>query len=86
MKTQWLDSIRSCADSNISLIWRIFDIVVLVIAGNKSDMKENRVVPQEVGVWYEMHDRKSRLFVKRRIFSMWKQVPLLEKVSLTCFV
>ena len=37
MKTQWLDSIRSCADSNI----------ILVIAGNKSDMKENRVIPQE---------------------------------------
>ncbi|KAK8807986.1 hypothetical protein WA588_006472 [Blastocystis sp. NMH] len=37
VKTDWLDSIRKCADENI----------IIIVAGNKCDMVQDRCVPQE---------------------------------------
>ena len=48
IQSDWLDSIRTCADENISLCGWISLWVVIVIAGNKSDMKEQRQVSQAV--------------------------------------
>ena len=48
IQSDWLDSIRTCADENISLYGWMSLWVVIVIAGNKSDMKEQRQVSQAV--------------------------------------
>ena len=48
IQSDWLDSIRTCADENISRGSWISLWIVIVIAGNKSDMKEQRQVSQAV--------------------------------------
>ena len=48
VKTDWLDSIRKCADENISGIFAMISLLVIIVAGNKCDMVQDRCVPQEV--------------------------------------